>query len=576
MTTPRVIAILLAFALLAAACGGSNDDDASPDVDADATAAPEPTAEPEPAEADDEPAATPTPIVDIEESDGDAASGGTLRIGLEADVDGLNPTTSALSAPGITMAGAVFDTLMALDDDGNAVPYLAASIEPVDDELARWRLVLREGVTFHDGTPLNADAVRLNFESQVNSPLVGIAVRPFVPSEGAVEVIDDLTVEFQLLEGSAAFPSVLTSQLGMIASPTWLAEAAADPALNQLPVGTGPFKIENRSQDASTLVVRNDDWWNGEVRLDAVEFLIVVDPAQRGALLTEGALDGLHVNDPATVSDLFEAEEIQNVVDENGDETFLMINSQAAPFNDVRVRRALALATPLQNYRTLIGLGVARPADQMFIPESPFYNPDVVQEGDDPEGAAALAAEYCAEVPDSCTDGKIDMQYQYVGGSVTGSRIADLLAEGWESAFNVDYEELAQDAHIQQTALGQYEVVIWRGFGGRNPVNARINLMCRTVGGISINFARSCDEQRDALILEAQATTDADTRAALWQDIVANINEAYIYVFLTHTLWDTAFAPDVRGICDRTSPEGVPLRCTANGRMWFQTMWLDR
>ena len=314
------------------------------------------------------------------------------------------------------MAGAVFDTLMALDDDGNAVPYLAASIEPVDAELSRWRLVLRDGVTFHDGTPLDAEAVRLNFQSQVTSPLVGIAVRPFVPADGAVEVIDDLTVEFQLLEGSAAFPSVLTSQLGMIASPTWLADAAADPALNQLPVGTGPFKIESRSQDSATLVVRHDDWWNGEVRLDAVEFLIVVDPAQRGALLREGALDGLHVNDPATVSDLFDAEEIQHIVDENGDETFLMINAQTAPFDDIRARRALTLATPLQNYRTLIGLGVSRPADQMFIPESPFYNRDVVQEGDDPEAAAALAAEYCADVPDNCTDGKIDMQYQYVGG----------------------------------------------------------------------------------------------------------------------------------------------------------------
>ena len=98
MTTPRLAAIVLAFALLAAACGGSNDD-AAPDVEADATAQPEPTAELEPTEADDGSAATPTPIVDIEESDGDAASGGTLRVGLEADVDGLNPTTSALSAP---------------------------------------------------------------------------------------------------------------------------------------------------------------------------------------------------------------------------------------------------------------------------------------------------------------------------------------------------------------------------------------------------------------------------------------------------------------------------------------------
>ena len=118
--------------------------------------------------------------------------------------------------------------------------------------------------------------------------------------------------------------------------------------------------------------------------------------------------------------------------------------------------------------------------------------------------------------------------------------------------------------------------MIWRGFGGRDPVNARINLMCRTVGAISINFVRYCDEDRDALILQAQATQDADQRFELWRQIVANINQAYTHVFLTHTLWDTAFAPDVRGICDRTSPEGVPLRCTSNGRMWFQAIWLDR
>ena len=575
MTTPRLVAILLALALLAAACGSSSEDNASPEVEPDSVSEPEPTTAEEPAPQPDEPDATPTPIVDLVESDGDATSGGTLRIGLEADVDGLNPTTSALSAPGLTMAGTVFDTLMALDADGNAVPYLAASIEPVDDALSRWRMVLREGVTFHDGTPLDAEAVRLNFDSQVSSPLVGIAVRPFVPSEGAIEVIDDLTVEFQLLEGSAAFPAVLTSQLGMVASPTWLAAAATDPALNQSPVGTGPFRIESRSQDASTVVVRNDDWWGGEVRLDAVEFLIVVDPAQRGALLREGALDGLHVWDPATVSDLFEAGEIQNIVDETGDETFLMLNSQAPPFDDIRARQALALATPLQNYRTLIGLGVSRPADQMFIPESPFHNPDVVQRGDDPVGAAELAATYCADAPDNCTDGKIDMEYQFVGGSVVNNRSAEILAEGWESAFNVEFDELAQDAHIQQTALGQYEAVIWRGFGGREPINSRINLMCRTVGPISINFVRYCDESRDALILEVQATEDFDTRVSLWQEIVRNINEAYTHVFLTHTLWDTAFGPDVRGVCDRTSPEGVALRCVSNGRMWFQSVWLD-
>ena len=63
--------------------------------------------------------------------------GGTLRYGLEADVDGLNPTSSALSAPGLMMANAVFDTLTACDADGKAVPYLAESVEPASTATSR-------------------------------------------------------------------------------------------------------------------------------------------------------------------------------------------------------------------------------------------------------------------------------------------------------------------------------------------------------------------------------------------------------------------------------------------------------
>ena len=95
------------------------------------------------------------------------------------------------------MANAAFDTLAAIGADGAAVPYLAESIEPVDGDLTLWRMRLRPGIVFHDGTPLDAAAVKTNFDTQFASPLVSMAIRPFFPTDGAITVVDDLTVDYQ-------------------------------------------------------------------------------------------------------------------------------------------------------------------------------------------------------------------------------------------------------------------------------------------------------------------------------------------------------------------------------------------
>ena len=131
-----------------------------------------------------------------------------------------------------------------------------------------------------------------------------------------------------------------------------------------------------------------------------------------------------------------------------------------------------------------------------------------------------------------------------------------------------------QDTHIQQIALGQYEAALWRQFGGVEPSLDRLFLICRTIDVVSLNFARFCTDERDALLEEAQATTDEDERIELWQEITRQINAAYTYVFLDHTAWDNAFDVSVRGICDRRSPDGVALRCATTGATWFSTVWI--
>ena len=565
----RLVAIPLVAAFVAASCGGSDekaaDTTAPPEVSTNDTTPPAGVDETLPPDA----VVETIPVVEDETP----VPGGTLRYGLEADVDGLNPTTSALSAPGLMMSNAVFDSLAAIDTEGNAVPYLAESFTPSAD-FKTWTVKLRSGIKFHDGTDLTSAAVVQAFEAQRGDPLVGLAVKPFFPETGATAVIDDLTVTFNLLDANAYFPTTVTGQLGYVPSPTWLDAAAADPTLNQKPVGTGPFKYDSRSEDSVTKFVRNDDWWGGEVYLDAIEFIPVTDADTRLELLQNGELDALQTTNQGSLADLRDDTSLQNLFDDAGEESFIMINSQTAPFDDIRVRQALTYATPRQNYIDLIGLGESRAADQEFTPESPYYNPDVKQEGDEPDKAVALATEYCGEKPELCTDGKINMEYQFSGPDVTQTRISEILDEGWSVAFNVTFDELNQQDHIQQTALGAFNVNTWRQFGAEDPSSDNVWLLCRTVGGISLNWPRYCDETRDALLLQAQATTDPAVRADLYKQVVQNVHDAYTYVFFTHTIWANSFTENVRGVCERKSPEGTLLDCATNGRTYFSTTWL--
>lgn len=558
-------ATLASLMVFAVACGGGDDggsDSGEPDTTEATGGSEAPTTEPA----------------------GEPVAGGTLRVGLEADVDGLNPTASALAVAGLTMAQAVFDPLFTFTAAGDVVPYLAESIEP-NAEFTEWTLTLRAGVTFHDGTPLTVDAIIKQFEITRNDPLVGLAVRPYYPETDAVAKIDDLTMVFKPLEPSQFFPSALTAQLGYIASPTWLDALAADATLEQQPVGTGPFKFDSRTEDSVTRFVRNDAWWGtevvGPVYLDAVEFYPVPDPDSRTELLLNGDLDVLHTTDTAQFATYRDDSSLTLELTENGEEFFLMINTTKAPFDDARVRKALALATDRQGYYDLFNSGEGQLADQIFTPDSPYHNPDVTQEANDPEGAAALVAEYCGENPTAedgtaqCEDGKVVMEYQWSGPSVLATRIADFFNEGWSAHFKVNFDEKSQADHIQEAALGIYNVVGWRQFGAENPGDDRVWLECRNIGGISLNWPRYCSEERDALIKEIANPANPEDRVGLLQQLVQSMRDSYAYIFMTHTSWAVVNTDKVNGLCNRLSPGGDPLPCSTNGRMYFHSTWLS-
>jgi peptide/nickel transport system substrate-binding protein len=480
------------------------------------------------------------------------------------------------------MGYAIYDPLFYIDTEGNWFPFLAESAEPIGDG-STWEVKVREGINFHDGTPLTAEALALNFEATLNDPLISLAVKPSYPETDRYELVDDYTIRYNLIRPSAHFPINLTSQLGFIVSPAYLEAKVDNEALEQTPVGTGPFKVESREQGVETRLVRNDDYWQGtdDIYLDEIVILPINDTVIAAERVGRGEIDVLTTSNPAAQLTL-EDRGVNTTSNLLAGEDDIMMNTSRPPMDDLRVRQALTFAADREGYAEIIAQGTKPLADTLFHPDTKWHNPDIVQEGNMPDLAAPLIAEYCGENPVNaegeplCTNGKVNIELQFSGPSVTQTLIMDLLINGWEDYFNVTRQELLQTDHITEVAFGLYDVVTWRQFGAVDPDNEVVWLECATAGaGIALNWVRVCDEERDALLFQQRTTTDEAERVALWQDIAENIRDSYAYIFLTHANWVIGFNDNVKNLCGSTGPNGEDIICNNAGAVFLHNAWVE-
>ena len=580
----RILALLAAFSLAAAACGddGGPEDGTQTDESPDEASGEDPDGSGEGLDSAGEENTLSGEGEVVEEEGGEAVRGGTLRIAVEAETGGLNPATNEFAVSAYTMGYPIFDPLFYFDENENWFPWLAEWAEPVGDG-SSWQIKVREGIRFHDGVELDADALMTQFEFAIEDPVVSLAIAPSYPDENQIQKIDDYTVQYNLVRPTQHFPVNLTSQLGMIASPQWLAAAAEDETLNQFPVGTGPYKIEDRTQDKSTLLVRNDDYWRGtdNLHLDAIEVFVQTDTAIAAEQLAAGDLDVVVTSSPDAILTLRRSSGVSTLENTADEEGFVQVNTGKPPFDDIRARQALTFATDRERYAELILQGVTELADSMFAPGDPYDNPDVVQEGYQPERAGPLVESYCADFPDNCTGGKINVELQFSGPSTIQTRIADLLSASWEEFFEIDRQQLPQDQHILEVVTGQFQVVTWRQFGAIDPDNEVVWLECATATGlIALNFVRWCNPERDALLYEQRATSDQARRIEIMQELQEEMNASYAYIFFEHTNWTLGFRDNVKNLCGQTGPaadpdEDVILRCNSSGFSFYHNVWIE-
>ena len=506
-------------------------------------------------------------------------SGGTLKVAISAEGDGLNPAANPMTGPVNNIAYAIFDPLAYFDTQGGWVPVLAESWTKIGDGTS-WQMKLREGIRFHDGTELDADDVVATFQAQFADPVISVVYKPGFDPDAPIVKIDEYTVQFKGVRPSARLPIAFTSQLGMILPSEWLDLAAADTRLNQMPVGTGPFMVERRVQGEVTVLVRNPDYWAADmidIHLDRIEIYPITDSTIAAQRVIAGDLDVVIVSGAEAILTLRDAADQGLTVIENqrAEESMMIINAAGPTFSDIRARQALTFATDQDLYVELIGQGTRPAADTMFHPDLRWRNPDIEQETNMADRAGPLVEAYCADLPQNCSGGKINMRLGIPGPSVESDRAVDLLVATWGEFFNVDASVKPLQDLLIDVVLGNYDVAQADAFGAVDPDNDALFMECGAISFIALNFARYCDEERDELIYEQRRVDDLDRRVQIWHRIQEITRDAYTFIFLTHANWTIGARDNVENICGQVGPAGDPIFCNNQGQTWLSQLWLS-
>lgn len=326
-------------------------------------------------------------------------AGGTLTIGLDAETDGWNPTASQWAAPSYYVAEAIFDPLVTFGADNKAHPYLAESITPNAD-FTQWTIKLRPGITFQDGEPLNADALKLQLDKDKASFLVGQLLRPLQ----STDKVDDLTVRVNMSEPWVAFPAAMASQAGFIAAPKELNATGAE--ATDRPIGTGPYVFKEWARDDHLTATKNPNYWRkGTPYPDQVVFRVIPDDQSRLASLQSKQIDLTYTGAASVIMQERGDKSLRMKEADTDPTTMIMLNNAVAPTDDLRVRQALSLATDAKQLISTVGQGLAKQADGPYLPDSPWYAPSGYPLSPDLNKARRSAcparrqAVLCAELP---------------------------------------------------------------------------------------------------------------------------------------------------------------------------------
>jgi len=472
--------------------------------------------------------------------------GGQLVVGVAQDpliVDPLrtgSPVEFQFSKP-------VYETLFDINAQGKTVPFLAQGIQASDD-LKTWRISLRPGIRFHDGTPLDADAVVANLE-RLSDPANRCRCLNTMADFKGWKVIDPLTVEIELVAPNAALPTLLAEAPGMMVSPTAF---KADPqGIGIRPVGTGPFRFVEWVRNSRYVTERNPDYWQeGKPYLDKVILQGMQNTETRAAAFRSGQMD--IIMQPAIQFTAAAQKDKRYVVHiPPGLGTYgVYFNFSKPPLDDIRVRRAVAHAMDRDLLIRTLYFGIPPLAYSHFGPGlADIKQPVDIYPKYDLDKARALLAEYGKPVA-------FTLSYNNAPDTLT---LVQSLQQMWaQVGMQVTLNPLDQNRLVQNVVTRQFDAAIFRSVVRADPDISAFNFLhSRDINKVpSSNYGAYGHPKVDVLLERGRSTADPDARAAIYSELArVLIQEMFPHAYL-NVITDTIITkPHVRGIT--VIPDGL-------------------
>lgn len=309
-----------------------------------------------------------------------------LVVGVVLEPPHLDPTASAAAAIDEILYANLFQGLTRIGRNGEVLPSLAESWE-VSDDGKIYTFNLRSGVTFHDGTTFDAEDVKFTLDRARAEDSTNAQKQLFAAID-TVEVIDPETVKITLSSPQGAFLYNLGWGDAVIVAP----ESAE--TNKEKPIGTGPFKFEKWAKGSSISLVKNADYWGEPVALEKAEFRVVPDAAAAIPALLSGdvqAFPQMPVGD--ALSQIESDPRFVVAIGATEGETILSTNNGKEPFNNIKVRQAIAHALNREEIIAGNGTGYGTPIGSHFSPANEAYVDLTGTYPYDPAKAKALLAE---------------------------------------------------------------------------------------------------------------------------------------------------------------------------------------